>query len=165
MVWPGGFTVSVPKKCVTTAVTASGVRPVVSSTTTRACCQEIVPASKAPNTTGNDPVNACASQSSADAARSPIVNTHATSETTHIPTAEDPAPDPFPCTEGGASSSAASAYAATKRTFAAAVAASTRANTSRPDKHESAKSRNGSPSKEKPPISEAPFAPETTQVR
>ncbi|CAM3275624.1 hypothetical protein ARUL111621_13385 [Arthrobacter ulcerisalmonis] len=154
MVWPGGFTVSVPKKCVTTAVTASGVRPVVSSTTTRACCQEIVPSSNAPNTTGKDPVNAYASHNSADAARSPIVNTHATSETTHIPTAEDPRPVPF--AEGGVSISAASAYAATRRTFAAAVAASTRANTSRPDKHESAKSRNGSPPSTAPASSAAP---------
>ncbi|BCW67253.1 hypothetical protein NicSoilB4_20160 [Arthrobacter sp. NicSoilB4] len=106
-----------------------------------ACCQDSVPACRAPKVSGSAAVNACDSVSRALAERSLTVRTHATSATKAISWAVRSCGD----AAGGTNALAALTYSARSRTFKAAERASRLANSANPSKHASATSRNGSP--------------------
>ncbi len=79
-----GLGASGSRKCASSAAAPVGSRLVVSSTITRACCQEMVPSCNADRVNGKAVVSSRDSASSAPAVRSLIVRTQATSATTAI---------------------------------------------------------------------------------
>ena len=79
-----GFGASGSRKCASSAAAPAGSRLTVSSTMTRACSQEIVPACKAFRVSGNRAVRASDSPSRAPAVCSLTVRAQATSETMTI---------------------------------------------------------------------------------
>ena len=80
-----GFGAAGSRKWASNACAPSGLRPLVSSTTIRACCQEMVPASKDDNVNGSAVVSSWASASRLAAAASLTVSTPASSATRAIP--------------------------------------------------------------------------------
>lgn len=142
-----GFGASGSRKCASRAAAPAGSRPAVSSTTIRACCQEIVPACSAASVSGRFVVSARESDTRAPAVRSLTVRTQATSATVAISWAVLSCGD----AAGDANNLLASTYSAVSLTFRAAVPASCRANSARASRQSSASSRSGSASGGRPP--------------
>jgi hypothetical protein len=127
------FAASGSRKCASNACAPSEPRPLASSTMTRACCHEIVPASNADNVNGRDVVSSRASANRPTAAGSPTVSTPATSATKAISCAACSCKD----IPGAAIASATPAHRATSRTFRAANRASSQRISAKASKHPS----------------------------